>query len=399
MVYLATILDDDGVSPQIVEIAIVDHEGQFLLRQLVHPGRPPIDGDHGITERALAGKPMMKTLGAKLRAILSGKVVVSFDSKFDTMLFPKGVVACIDRYETYLDFHRTLLDKRGVSRAVRNLGTLEGVAGYLKYDWQGPGKNRAPARALRDCFIWHRLTEWGVGKRLQQKRAEADRTRVERQSAKQQKRATAQIVRAPAVPEAPPPAPRPATPARAISARDIERVFLDVETTGLDTEKDEIVQIAVIDETGAMLLNEHIMPKAPGRYPIVPSVSTASQEKNLRNKVKPIGKVIPKIIRAIKGKLVVTYKDFDRKMLPDECRQAAADFCDCFKCFSAINRTSRAGGQGRLRLPLPFTAVLRSVACITPGKIRTCAGLSARIYNRQDPVHAHSGSRFGCEKN
>lgn len=48
---------------------------------------------------------------------------------------------------------------------------------------------------------------------------------------------------------------------------DIERIFLDVETTGLDDKKDEILQLAIIDGDGKILWNRLYKPSYKRRWP------------------------------------------------------------------------------------------------------------------------------------
>jgi DNA polymerase III epsilon subunit-like protein len=368
VVYLSTIIDGVADDERIIEIAIADHAGNFLLNKLVNPGRPLLEDAHGITDRVLAGKPRINKLKGALKAALAGKMVVSFDSKFDTTLYPIEVVRCIDRYETYLDFHRTLLDKRGVPRGIRNLKSLEATADLRAYQWQGQ-KNRAASRALALRFIWYRLTEWDIRSRLKQKKAGQPQAR---QTTTAQQTPT----RAPAVKasSSAPPAPKagPQTAVATVSKKPVSpaaqphrqpspvaapvppKVFLDFETTGLDTEHDQIVQVGIVDEQGKVLVNELVMPTREISEGAI-KVHGLTKDVLKNRKAKPLEKVIPKIVEAIKGKLVVTYKTFDGEMLLQVCQSGvAADFCDCFQCFSTMNPGVRGWGARTLEAAAAF---------------------------------------------
>ena len=65
-------------------------------------------------------------------------------------------------------------------------------------------------------------------------------------------------------------------------------ICLDIETTGLDYEYDEILQISILDGTGRILMNEYIQPLSRTEWPSAENIHHISPEmvqnsKTLRN--------------------------------------------------------------------------------------------------------------------
>ncbi len=80
-----------GINEQaeIVEIAVVDHEGQPLLNSLVKPhGRIPVDATavHGIDARMVQDAPTWGELWPAVRAMLNGHSVGIYNADFDVRM-------------------------------------------------------------------------------------------------------------------------------------------------------------------------------------------------------------------------------------------------------------------------------------------------------------------------
>lgn len=74
---------------EIVEIAIVDQDGNTLLDSLVKPGRkipPDAMAIHGITEDMVADAPTWTELWPQVQAALEGRVVGIYNADFDLRL-------------------------------------------------------------------------------------------------------------------------------------------------------------------------------------------------------------------------------------------------------------------------------------------------------------------------
>lgn len=68
------------------DIAIVAMDGAVLLNSYVNPGKPiPADASrvHGISDRDVVHAPMFSTLYPTVASILSGRVVIAYNSDFD----------------------------------------------------------------------------------------------------------------------------------------------------------------------------------------------------------------------------------------------------------------------------------------------------------------------------
>lgn len=77
-----------GVDDQaeVIEIAILDHLGKLLLHTLVKPAGPiPADAVaiHGITDLDVATAPTWSAIEERVAALLSGRLVVAHNAKFD----------------------------------------------------------------------------------------------------------------------------------------------------------------------------------------------------------------------------------------------------------------------------------------------------------------------------
>ena len=87
------ILDTEttGMSPadEIVQIAILSHEGKVLLDTLIRPTQPiPASATaiHGITDSEVENAPTFKEIYQKARKILEGKTVIIYNAAFDLRL-------------------------------------------------------------------------------------------------------------------------------------------------------------------------------------------------------------------------------------------------------------------------------------------------------------------------
>jgi DNA polymerase III subunit epsilon len=88
-VFLDTETTGTGPAAEIIEVAIVDHEGRLLLEEMVKP-KGAIDPGafqvHGITLEMLQGKPTWKEAWPKVEAVLAGKLVGIYNSEFDVRM-------------------------------------------------------------------------------------------------------------------------------------------------------------------------------------------------------------------------------------------------------------------------------------------------------------------------
>jgi DNA polymerase-3 subunit epsilon len=70
----------------IVEIAVIDHQGEVLFESLVKPKHPiprQASAIHGITDKDVASAPTFPQIYPELAAILNGKTIVAFNVDFE----------------------------------------------------------------------------------------------------------------------------------------------------------------------------------------------------------------------------------------------------------------------------------------------------------------------------
>ena len=102
-------------------------------------------------------------------------------------------------------------------------------------------------------------------------------------------------------------------------------LFLDTETTGLTTQ-DQIIEIAIVDQIGKVLLNTLIN---PGRVPINPHAEAAHGiTASMLRGAPSLADLWPQIRSILSGNRVVIYNaKFDRRFFPDNL--ACAGLVEC----------------------------------------------------------------------
>jgi DNA polymerase III epsilon subunit-like protein len=129
-VYLDTETTGTGPAAEIIEIAVVDHDGSLLYESLVKP-KGQIEPDamrvHGITLAQLEGAPTWKDVWPQVEAALAGRQVGVYNSEFDLRMmrqshqkywlswqFPESNVFCI--MKLYARFYGAWDARRGSYR-------------------------------------------------------------------------------------------------------------------------------------------------------------------------------------------------------------------------------------------------------------------------------------------
>lgn len=135
---------------------------------------------------------------------------------------------------------------------------------------------------------------------------------------------------------------------------DTAYTYLNIETTGLDALSDEILDIAIIDDAGGVLLNTHVKPvhkkswdKALGIHGIWPAMVQDAPT---------LAELSPYIQELIQGQHLVLYNwQFVEKLMPRELEYAHEIRC-CMLAFANRYREIVAGKRGFRWQKLTFAA-------------------------------------------
>jgi DNA polymerase III subunit epsilon len=120
-------------------------------------------------------------------------------------------------------------------------------------------------------------------------------------------------------------------------------LFLDTETTGLKPPQDGIVEIAIVDESGDVVLDELVNPGRPIGF--ASSIHGITDE--MVADAPPMELLLPSIERIVRDAHVVIYNAaFDTRFFPDELRGAAKISC-AMHAFSRLFPPPRGGRSYR----------------------------------------------------
>lgn len=84
-----------ALDDQIIQIGIVDQDGNVLLDQLIKPTKPIANTNHhGLTDELVAGAPSFSEVYPQIKAALAGKMVVAYNFEFDNRLLCQEIARC-----------------------------------------------------------------------------------------------------------------------------------------------------------------------------------------------------------------------------------------------------------------------------------------------------------------
>ena len=140
----------DPVRDEILEIGILDDEGEILLDSLVRPERhqtwPAAQRINGIDPAAVADAPTLAALRPRLIEAVAGTRVVIYNASFDTGFLGTDLGGADEVVCAMYAFAATFPDRRW-----RKLGA---AAAHVGYEWPGNAH-----RAIHDCMatraVWH----------------------------------------------------------------------------------------------------------------------------------------------------------------------------------------------------------------------------------------------------
>ena len=162
-VYLDTETTGLDARSEIVEIAVLDHEGGVLIDTLIKPVAPiPEDATrvHGITNAMVSGAPAWKEAWPQVAAALRDRVVGIYNMDYDRRLMrqthrqngmrwssPKAEFFCI--MEAYAQFYGKWDPRRGAFRFQR----LEEAGWHCQINLPNTHRARADAELARAVLV------------------------------------------------------------------------------------------------------------------------------------------------------------------------------------------------------------------------------------------------------
>lgn len=93
-IFLDTETTGIGLYDLVIEVGIVDLDGNVLYNSLINPGRTiPQDSSkvHGITDEMVADAPSLKTVWSEIEAVLHDRAIGIYNAEFDYRLMKQSV--------------------------------------------------------------------------------------------------------------------------------------------------------------------------------------------------------------------------------------------------------------------------------------------------------------------
>jgi DNA polymerase III subunit epsilon len=145
-----------GDTDKIIELAIVDYNGEVLFDKLINPARPINNSHiHNITDRMVAEYLTLDECWDEIRSILKDKHIVIYNKSFDTKFFPdklkcaKNVSCAMTRFR---NFHQGR--KYNLRYAAQHIG----------YQWEGEAHRAlADTKATRAVWLWLEQSGYSKG--------------------------------------------------------------------------------------------------------------------------------------------------------------------------------------------------------------------------------------------
>lgn len=178
-----------GRGDEVIEIAIIDGNGDVLLNTLVKPVTlsewPDAQQINGISPDDVNDSPSLELLMPQIIDIIKDKIVIIYNSGFDVSFFPastfnnSNVECCMLRFSERIGEWN---DRRGGYRWHK----LVAAADHVGYVWSGdPHRALADTLATRSVWQWLDATEAGVIAKQAQAKADKAKRKIANKKARE----------------------------------------------------------------------------------------------------------------------------------------------------------------------------------------------------------------------
>ncbi|MCG8313772.1 MAG: 3'-5' exonuclease [Pseudomonadales bacterium] len=159
----------DPARDELLEIAIVDHNGATLFNSLIKPSPanpiwPEAEAIHGITPEMVANAPALSEISTQIEAAVSGKDVIIYNSDFDAAFLgpllssANSIKCCMEHWAEHIgewsEYH-------GSYRWHKLIDAAE----YVHFEWPGDA-HRALADSLACRAVWQYMNDQGERERV-----------------------------------------------------------------------------------------------------------------------------------------------------------------------------------------------------------------------------------------
>ena len=149
---------------KIVEIAIVDGNGEVLLNTLVDPKREipnEVIRIHGIDNKMVKGSPTIEDLEPQLIKILKGKKLIVYNLNFDIRFLSRSVVNSIKEKHCCMLRFASVYGEWNQYHGNFKWKPLSTAASHVGYKWEG-NAHRALADTLACRAVWNYMEKEAV---------------------------------------------------------------------------------------------------------------------------------------------------------------------------------------------------------------------------------------------